>query len=92
MFRYFASIFSDEKNFLTVSAVFLALGANLSILLDVPVLRQLFGFAFLTMLPGILLLRYFKMRRGLSRRNHLVLGVKCNLRNVLYANADANAE
>lgn len=61
MFRYFASILSDEKNFLTVSAVFLALGANLSILLDVPVLRQLFGFAFLTLLPGILLLRFFKM-------------------------------
>jgi uncharacterized membrane protein len=62
MFERFVTRLSVERNFVSAIAIFVVLITNVSVLFDVPILRQVFGFTFLTILPGLLLFQFPKMR------------------------------
>jgi len=53
-----------KKNLLIAIAGFLALVTNLTVLFDVPVLREVSSFVFLTLLPGMLLVQLLNLRGG----------------------------
>ena len=76
MFKHFVTHLSVERNLITVIAIFVVFITNVSVLFDVPILRQVFGFAFLTILPGLLLLQFLKMREtGFLQKIVLCWGV-----------------
>ncbi|MCL0097958.1 DUF2206 domain-containing protein, partial [Dehalococcoidia bacterium] len=66
---------SSVKRFLLFTLIFL-LATNLSILLDIPVLRQVLGFAFFTVIPGLLILYILKLNKiGLTEKFVLSVGL-----------------
>jgi uncharacterized membrane protein len=62
MFKHFVARLSVERNLITVFAIFVVFITNVSVLFDVPISRQVFGFTFLTILPGLLLFQFPKIR------------------------------
>jgi len=64
----------SKVKFLFLILVFL-IAANLSIVLDIPVLRQVFSFIFLTFVPGFIILNIFKLNNlGLTEKTILSVG------------------
>ena len=62
------------KEFLFLILVFL-IATDLAILLNIPFLRQILGFLFLTLLPGLLLLQVLKLNKlGYTEKFVLVVG------------------
>lgn len=53
--------FEHKKCFVFIISILLI--TNLTILLDIPFLRQILGFLFLTVLPGLLILRILKLNK-----------------------------
>jgi|GEM_PF-444295 len=63
-----------KKYLLTILTVILTM--NLLILLDIPFLRQIFGFLFLTILPGLLILQALKLDKlGFTEKFVLSVGL-----------------
>jgi len=52
----------DDRSFLSV-LIILLISTNLAIFLNIPFLRQILGFLFLTFLPGLLILQVLKLNR-----------------------------
>ena len=52
----------DYRSFFLVLALLIIL-TDIAILLDIPFLRQIFGFLFLTLLPGLLILQILKLNK-----------------------------
>ena len=53
---------SDDRNFFLLS-IGLLISADVAILLNIPFLRQILGFFFLTVLPGLLILQALKLNK-----------------------------
>ena len=65
---------SGAKRFLLFTLLFL-LATDLSILLDIPVFRQILGFTFFTIVPGLLILHILKLNKlGLTEKFVLSVG------------------
>jgi uncharacterized membrane protein len=70
---------SSGKRFPLLISIFL-IATALSILLDIPVLRQALGFAFFTIIPGLLVLYILKLNRiGLTEKLILSVGLSISL-------------
>ncbi|CAD6491634.1 MAG: hypothetical protein FFODKBPE_00177 [Candidatus Argoarchaeum ethanivorans] len=52
----------DIKKFFVIILIFL-IATNIAVLLNIPFLRQVFGFLFLTILPGVLILEILKLNK-----------------------------
>jgi uncharacterized membrane protein len=69
----------DVKKFFFIILVFL-IATDLAILLNIPFLRQILGFLFLTILPGVLLLRILKLNKiGFTEKFVLSVGLSISL-------------
>ena len=65
----------DVKKFFVLILVFL-IATDLAILLNIPFLRQILGFLFLTLLPGLLILQILKLNKiGLTEKFVLSVGL-----------------
>ena len=65
----------NPKRLLLLALIFLTF-TDLAILLDIPVLRQVLAFLFLTFVPGVLILGILKLDRlGLTEKIVLSLGL-----------------
>jgi uncharacterized membrane protein len=65
----------DAKEFFFFILVFL-IATNIAILLNIPFLRQMLGFLFLTLLPGLLLLQILKLNKlGFTEKFVLAVGL-----------------
>ena len=62
----------DARSFF-LSLIVLLILTNLTILLNIPFLRQIFGFIFLTILPGLLILQVLKLNK-ISSLEKIILG------------------
>ena len=66
---------TSAKNYLLIIISILIL-TNITILLDIPFLRQIFGFFFLTFLPGLLILQILKLNKiGYTEKFVLSVGL-----------------
>ena len=65
---------SGAKRFFFLILVFLIV-ADLAILLNIPLLRQILGFLFLTLLPGLLILQILKLKTDFLERFILTCGL-----------------
>lgn len=79
---------SSAKKFLLFTLLFL-LATDFSIFLDIPIFRQFLGFAFFTIVPGLLILYILKLNRlGLTEK--LVLSVGLSISFLMFAGLAIN--